>query len=163
MNATITTPTAENKHYLVAALENGTVIDHIPTGKAFFILRLLKLDNHHKQVSVGMHLSSAQMGSKDIIKVEGWELSPNEASQIAIFAPRATVNIIQDYRVIDKYVVKTPPSIAQYIICPNPNCITNHEKTSRLFYIESHRKESQLQCQFCEKVFSRNEINKYFL
>ena len=143
-------------------LEHGTVIDHIPAGKAFFILRLLKLEDHKSRAFMGINLSSEKMGTKDMIKVEGWELSESETTQIAIFAPQATVNIIQNARVISKSVVKIPRSIAHCIICPNANCITNHEQTSHLFHIDSDRKLIGLRCHFCEKVFSQHEITKYF-
>lgn len=143
-------------------LEHGTVIDHIPEGKAFLITRLLNLESHKALVSIGMNLSSEKMGLKDMIKVEGWELSPSETTQIAIFAPQATVNIIQNSRVISKYAVKIPSSISHCIICPNANCITNHEPTSHLFHINSDRKMIQLRCHFCEKTFSKHEITQYF-
>lgn len=143
-------------------LEQGTVIDHIPAGKAFLILRMLKLEDHKKHAFMGINLPSNKIRLKDIIKVEGWELSENETTQIAIFAPDATVNIIQNSSVISKYTVKIPPTIAHCIICPNANCITNHEKTSHLFHIDSDRKMIQLRCHFCEKTFSKHEITQYF-
>lgn len=143
-------------------LEHGTVIDHIPAGKAFFILKLLKLEDQKSRAFVGVNLFSEKMGSKDMIKVEGLELSEDETSQIAIFAPQATVNIIQDSRVISKSVVKIPLSVSHCIICPNGNCITNHEPTSHLFHIDADRKMIHLRCHYCEKVFSQEEIRQYF-
>lgn len=153
--------TLQQQHYSVAAIENGTVIDHIPAGKAILLLRLLKLNAHRREVTVGINLPSTQMVSKDIIKVSGWELSSQETSQIAIFAPRATISIIQNYRVVNKYVVKIPPTIDYGLVCPNPHCITNYEKAISTFYVESHRKEIRLRCKFCEKTFLQHEITNH--
>lgn len=143
-------------------LEQGTVIDHIPAGQAFFIMRLLKLEALKARAFVGVNLASEKMGFKDMIKVEGRELTENETTQIAIFAPKATVNIIQNSEVVNKYAVKIPTTISHCIICPNANCITNHEQTTHLFHIDSDRKVIRLRCHFCEKTFSKQEITQYF-
>jgi len=152
----------ENKSLAVVAIENGTVIDHIPAGKGILILQLLALESHRNKVTVGMNLPSAQMKAKDLIKIENRELLFSETSQIAIFAPRATINIIENYHVAKKYVVELPTSIEHFVICPNPRCITNHEKVSRQYEVSSLRKqEILLKCKFCEKTFNRSEINRY--
>lgn len=150
-------PAAGSQNLSVTAIKEGTVIDHITAGKAIFLLRILKLESHRKQVTVGLNLPSTKMKFKDLVKVEGWELSENETSQIAIFSPKATISIIRNFRVVNKYVVSLPPVIEEFVICPNPTCITNHEKTRRLFYLTS-RKEIQLRCKYCEKTFSQSEI-----
>lgn len=139
----------------VAAIENGTVIDHITAGKAIFLLRLLKLEMHRNQITVGLNLPSSRFKIKDLIKVDSWELTPKESSQIAIFSPSTTINIIQNYRVVNKFNVTIPSTISHIIICPNANCITNHEKTERLFFISHFKKEVQLQCKYCENLFFR--------
>jgi aspartate carbamoyltransferase regulatory subunit len=145
----------------VAAIESGTVIDHIDAGKSILLLRLLKLEAHTMQVTVGINLLSAQMGMKDVIKADKRELSLQEASRIAVFSPQATINIIRNFAVVEKAAVTMPAVIEHCIICPNPQCITNHEKTSRSFDVLTHRKLIQLQCAFCERVWSRHEITQY--
>ena len=147
----------------VTAIQDGTVIDHINVGKAIRLLQLLKLESHNRQVTVGLHLPSGAMTLKDIIKIEGRELSPAEASKIAIFAPKATINIIQNYRVVDKYKVTLPPSIEEFVICPNANCITNHERAKRAFFVNACKKEIALQCRYCEKAFNLCDIAHYDL
>lgn len=147
----------------VAAIENGTVIDHIAEGKAILLVRLLKLENHRKPVTLGLNLPSASRGKKDLIKVEGKELSGDEISQIAIFSPNTTLNIIQNYKVIKKVLVEATTDISHVIICPNLQCISNHERTSRRFHVVNDRKEIQLQCHYCEKIFLSHEITQYDL
>ena len=154
--------TQENEKILpVAAIENGTVIDHITAGKAILLLRLLKLETQRNQITVGLNLPSSRFRIKDLIKVSSWELTPKETSQIAIFSPSATINIIQNYRVVNKFTVTIPSTISHIIICPNHNCITNHERAERLFHISHLRKEIQLQCKYCEKIFFMDDISQY--
>jgi aspartate carbamoyltransferase regulatory subunit len=154
--------TQENEKILpVAAIENGTVIDHITAGKAILLLRLLKLEMPRYQITLGLNLPSSRFRIKDLIKVSAWELTPKETSQIAIFSPSATINIIQNYRVVNKFAVTIPTTVSHIIICPNQNCITNHEKAERLFFVSSVRKEVQLKCKYCEKSFFLDDITQY--
>src|SRR5438105_100572 len=110
--------TCSSKTMAVAAIRNGTVIDHIGIGKALKIIRLLKLENYPKPITLGLNLPSNTYGYKDIIKVEDMELTPDEANQVAIFAPSATINIICDYEVHKKYRVEMPATLEKVISCP---------------------------------------------
>lgn len=152
----------DDKFRPIATIENGTVIDHISSGKAIFLLRLLKLENHPKSIMIGLNLPSSRMKTKDLIKVEGWDISEKEASQIAIFSSQTTINIIQNHRVAHKYVVSLPETIEGFMICPNPQCITNHETTPTYFTIIPNRSEILLQCKFCEKIFHHNAMTGVF-
>ena len=54
-----------NKEELqVAALQNGTVIDHIPTDKLFTIVSLLGLKNSDLNITIGNNLPSKKLGKK---------------------------------------------------------------------------------------------------
>ncbi len=151
----------QEKKLLVSAIKNGTVIDHVACGQAFTIIRLLNLLQHKKIVTVGLNLPSKSMGCKDLIKVEGIELTPNEANRVAIFSPESSVNIIRNYNVIKKFFVTIPEKISRLIVCPNPKCITNHDRMESLFLVRKEGKEIKLHCYYCEKTFSNNEINQY--
>lgn len=154
---------AEKKQLPVAAIDYGTVIDHIPAGKAIILMKVLQLDSHLERVTCGLNLPSVRMKLKDLIKVDGRVLSKVESSQVAIFAPNATISIIEKYNVIEKYTVSLPEQIEQIIYCPNSQCITNHEKASRVFFISQHKHHVHLQCKYCEKIFLQNEITRYAL
>ncbi|MEI8365991.1 MAG: aspartate carbamoyltransferase regulatory subunit [Parachlamydiaceae bacterium] len=151
------------KSHSVASIEHGTVIDHILPGKAILLLRLLKLENHHNQITIGLNLPSGRMKTKDLIKVSGWELTPKETSQIAVFSLGTTINIISNYQVVKKIPVILPETIEDILVCPNANCITHKESTSRRFLVKSHRKEIQMECSFCERCVYLNEITGYIL
>ena len=134
----------------VTAICDGTVIDHLRAGLALRILQLLKLQQ--ERVTIGMNLKSASMGFKDLIKIEGVFLSKDQTAQIALFSPLATVNVIQECRVIQKYKVSLPKQIDSVISCPNRLCITNHEKIPTRFSIQATPQCAILRCYFCEKT-----------
>ena len=144
------------KERSVAAIENGTVIDHIPAGQGMRIVRLLKLADHKKKVTLGLNLPSKSLGYKDLIKVEGREISEEEANQIALFAPKATLNIIRNFQIQKKFSVTLPDSISKILTCPNSTCITNHEPVVTCFDVSRFGQKVLLQCTYCEKGFTHD-------
>mgnify|MGYP002761034527 CR=1 FL=1 len=109
----------------VSQIENGTVIDHITGGQAFNVLAILGIDvSSGEEVSVGMNVPSDRLGRKDIVKVEGRELSQDEVDVLSLIAPAATINIIRNFDVIEKARVTLPESVSGVLSCPNANCIT---------------------------------------
>jgi aspartate carbamoyltransferase regulatory subunit len=56
---------------------DGTVIDHIAAGNALAVLRILGIKGREGTVvSILMNVPSKTLGKKDIVKIEGRELSP---------------------------------------------------------------------------------------
>ena len=102
----------ENKKLSVEAIENGTVIDHIPAGLGLTILRQFKLLHYGSAVTVGFNLPSKTQGSKDIIKISGVAFDDAAANRLALFAPEATVNTIADFKVVVKRHLTLPDKIA---------------------------------------------------
>ena len=153
--------TSEIKHLQVAAIKNGSVIDHITAGHALKLIRLLNLASKKTMVTVGLNLPSKLMTYKDIIKVEGRALTPEEAGYVALFAPHATINIIANYQVVKKMPVKLPKTIRAVVVCPNTTCVSNSEPMASLCLIEEHGEQIALRCHYCNKVFGRDEIAEY--
>jgi aspartate carbamoyltransferase regulatory subunit len=149
------------KQYAVSAICNGTVIDHIHAGSALRIIKLLRLAEHEKMVTLGLNLPSKRLGLKDLIKVEERKLDPDEVNQVALFAPNATISIIENYEVIQKYPIALPDTINSVIPCPNPRCISNHEKIpSYLYVIQKMDQSVRLRCHYCRKSISQEEIKQ---
>lgn len=144
-----------NKNLQVEAIQNGTVIDHIPAGQGIKILKHLHLLESQVRVTVGFNLPSKAMGLKDIIKVESRLFSKGEANELAIFAPHATINIIKDYKVEKKAEMALPPSIKGFFSCPNSNCITHDEPIASHFLLSERQDMAVLRCKYCEKAFTR--------
>ena len=75
----------------VRAIENGTVIDHIPSDCLFKIIKILDLENDPHRITFGTNLESKRMGSKAIIKINDRFCRQEEINRIAIVAPMAKV------------------------------------------------------------------------
>ncbi len=93
---------------LVAAIQNGTVIDHIPSEKTYQVATLLELDQMTNPVTIGYNLRSKKLGSKGIIKIEDKFFSDEEISRLSVVAPNIVLNIIRDYEVVEKKTATTP-------------------------------------------------------
>ncbi len=142
------------KEMRVRRIEHGTVIDHITAGQALNVLRILGVSGTTSAVvSVAMNVPSGAIGSKDIVKVEGRELKEEEVDRISLIAPNATINIIRDFEVIEKYRVDLPERLDGLVKCSNPNCISNtNEPLISKFLV--NKKPVELRCFYCDHVIS---------
>lgn len=147
-----------NKTLSVAAIKHGTVIDHITAGQALKLIKLLKLNEQQNPVTIGLNLPSKTTGRKDIIKIENFVLTDQLAHEVSVFAPAATINLINDFQVYKKIQTKLPSEIKVIFTCANRNCITQQEKLDTHFYIKSYGKKINLVCHFCEKSFDLDDM-----
>ncbi|MCH4156224.1 MAG: aspartate carbamoyltransferase regulatory subunit [Muribaculaceae bacterium] len=141
----------------VAALENGTVIDHIPTQSLFKVVNLLGIKNLKNSVTIGFNLDSSKCGKKGIIKVADVFFPEETLNRIAIIAPNAVINIIHDYEVVEKHAVTLPDDIIGIVKCNNPKCITNNEPMKTHFHVVD-RNNMVLKCHYCERPVTEDEI-----
>lgn len=137
----------EAKKLAVAALENGTVIDHLPCGTVYKVVRILGLANTHSSVTIGDNLPSNRMGCKGIIKVADTEFDDSALNRIAVIAPNAVVNTIRNYEVVSKRKVQLPPVLKGVVRCSNPKCITNNEPMATRFDVQADG--HTLRCHYC--------------
>ncbi|MCD4736046.1 MAG: aspartate carbamoyltransferase regulatory subunit [Bacteroidales bacterium] len=145
------------KELKVSAIENGTVIDHIPPESVFQVIRILNLSNIPNPIMIGTNLDSRKYGKKGIIKVSNKYFESEELNKIALVAPSATLIVIKDYTVVFKEQVEIPNNINKIVKCINPNCITNHEKIPTKFTVLD-KENLNLQCYYCEKTTKKAEI-----
>jgi aspartate carbamoyltransferase regulatory subunit len=147
------------KELKVQPIRNGTVIDHIESGMALNVLKILGItsDNIRSTISVAMHVRSKKGEWKDIVKIEDRELFAREVDRIALISPRATINIIRDYNVAEKRKVKIPPVIRGIVRCANPNCITNSNEPVETEFSVIREFPLTLKCHFCDRTQSRVE------
>ena len=141
----------------VAALQNGTVIDHIPTDKLFTIVNLLKLMNVENNMTIGNNLESKKLGKKGIIKVADRFFTDEEISRLSVVAPNVKLNIISDYEVVEKKQVIMPDEIRGIVKCNNPKCITNNEPMATIFHVID-KEQGTLKCHYCEKEQNKETI-----
>jgi len=140
--------TGNKKELAVAAIKNGTVIDHITSDALFAAVRILGIENMGKSVTIGNNLHSKRLGTKGIIKVADTEFEQCVLDRIAIIAPTAVVNIIRDYTVVEKRPVTLPDTLTGIVRCPNPKCISNNEPMASRFEVVD-RNDIDLCCHYC--------------
>jgi aspartate carbamoyltransferase regulatory subunit len=146
------------KELKVAALRNGTVIDHIPADKLYTVVSILHLDTCEHQITIGNNLDSAKVGKKGIIKISDRAFAEDETNKIALIAPNAKINIIRDFLVVEKRPLILPAEIKEIVQCANPNCITNNQPVTTRFHVQNHDGEIMLKCHYCEREVQRDKV-----
>jgi aspartate carbamoyltransferase regulatory subunit len=147
----------------VSKIKDGTVIDHISGGHALDVVKILGITGKEKKViTIAINVPSKRFKTKDIVKIEGRELNPQEVHKIALLAPHATINIIRNYKVIEKQRVKLPKMIENIIKCANPACISNsNEPIQTKFYVESEE-PLLLKCHYCGFIIEKKDVLEQF-
>ena len=140
------------KELVVSALENGTVLDHIPAQYVYKALDLLGLKDIENQITIGINLASKIYGKKGIIKIADKFFEDDELNKLSLIAPDATVNVIKDFKVVEKKKLEIPREIRGIGRCMNPKCVTNHQPIETRFSTAKKGDEISLLCHFCEKT-----------
>ena len=135
---------------MVTAIENGTVIDHIPTEKTYEVASLLHLQALTTPVTIGCNYRSKKIGRKGIIKITDKFFTEEEISRLSVVAPKIVLNIIRNYEVVEKKTVETPDELRGIVKCNNPKCITNNEPMQTIFNVIDKEK-GILKCHYCDK------------
>lgn len=147
----------------VSKIKDGTVIDHVTSGHALDVVKLLGITGRAGGVvTVAMNVPSKDFGLKDMVKVEGRELSSKEVDKIALLAPHATINIVRDYEVVEKQRVKLPSVLRGILGCANPACVSNsNEPVQPTFYVKGEE-PLRLKCHYCGYVMEKLDVLKQF-
>ena len=146
------------KELVVSALENGTVLDHIPAENVYKALDILNLKGIENQITIGINLNSRQHGRKGIIKIADKFFADEELNKLALLAPEATVNVIRDFKVVEKKKVVMPEEVIGIARCMNPKCVTNHQPIDTWFKTIEEGNEISLLCHYCEKITDSKHI-----
>ena len=146
------------KELVVSALENGTVLDHIPAENVYKALDILNLKGIESQITIGINLVSKIHGKKGIIKIADKFFEDDELNKLALIAPNATVNVIKDFKVVEKKKLVMPKEVIGIARCRNPKCVTNHQPIKTRFETVEKNNEIQLLCHFCEKITTTKYI-----
>ncbi len=135
---------------LVAAINNGTVIDHIPPSKTYQVANLLDLVDEQHPVTIGYNYPSSKIGRKGIIKVSDRFFTTEEINKLSVIAPNIVINVIKDYEVVEKIMVNTPDTLIGIVKCNNPKCVTNNEPMPTVFHV-SDKEHGIIHCHYCDK------------
>ena len=159
---------SEGRELLIRAIKHGIVIDHIPSEKVFAIVEILKLKEYSERITVATNMPSSSLGRKGIIKIEEKILEEKELKNISLLAPNVTINIIDNYEVVEKSKLEKLDKVIGLMKCDNPKCISNHENIETKFIRIKENSEnldennleekSKYKCFYCEKVILEDEI-----
>ena len=139
------------------------MIDHITAGHALDVLKILRItDQVNGIVTVGMNVPSKTLGLKDMVKIEGRELKSEEVDKIALLAPHASINIIRNYKVVDKQLVRLPNIIREIVKCANPACISNSKEPVKSTFYVDNKEPLRLRCHYCGYIMEKQDIPKQF-
>ncbi|MEN6444043.1 MAG: aspartate carbamoyltransferase regulatory subunit [Methanoregula sp.] len=147
---------AANQDLLISRIKNGTVIDHITGGEALNVMKILGITGSTTEsLSIATNVPSRNMGKKDIVKLANRELLKTEVDRIALISPKATINIVRNFKVCEKKGVEIPILIEGSVRCPNPGCISNtNEPIKSRFAVLPEGKG--LRCLYCESVIKKD-------
>ncbi len=132
----------------IDSIKNGIVIDHIRSKKGMEIYEALKLKDLDCSVAIITNAKSGKMGRKDIIKIDK-EMEIN-MDVIGFIEPNATINVVKNDKLVDKYNVQLPEKIVNIARCQNPRCITSIEKDLDQIFTLTDKEKQVYRCQYCE-------------
>ena len=147
----------KKKELQVAALENGTAIDHIPPEQLFKVAHLIGLNTMDNPITLGNNFKSKKMGRKGMIKIADKFFEEDEINRIALVAPNVVLNIIRDYEVVEKKFVSLPDELVGVVKCNNPKCISNNEPMHSQFYV-TDKEIGTIKCRYCERKINKEDI-----
>jgi aspartate carbamoyltransferase regulatory subunit len=151
------------KTLIVSKIRDGTVIDHITRGHALDVLRVLDVNGKKGEtLAIAINVPSRKIGVKDMVKFEGRELKSEEVDKIALLAPNATINIIREYDVVEKQVVKLPNVLKGIVKCVNPTCISNSKEPIQSTLTIKQEDPFLAKCHYCGYAMEKNDLLKQF-
>ena len=149
----------EQSDLMVRRIKDGTVIDHINEGKGLKVLAALEIDGSDGNViTIALNVPSGKLKKKDMIKVEGRFLEDGDTNKLAVIAPSSTVNIIKDYKLVEKRRVSLPNQIEEIFRCSNPDCITNSQEHIESTMEVIDKEDLVLKCRFCGRILDVNDL-----
>jgi len=144
---------------MVRRIKEGTVLDHIDEGKGLQVLNALRIDGKDGSlITVALNVPSGKFKKKDIIKVENKFLKDDDTNKLAVIAPKATINIIKDYKLIEKRRVALPNEINRIFRCSNPDCISNSTEHIESVMDVIDKEGRVLKCRYCSRVLDVNKL-----
>ncbi len=152
--------TMSESELLVRRINDGTVIDHIDEGKGLHVLSAMNIDGKDGElVTIALNVPSGKYSKKDIIKIEGKFLKTDDTNKLAIIAPKATINIIRGYKLVEKRRVALPDEIGRIFQCTNLDCITNSAETIDTVMDVVEKQGPVLKCRYCSRILDVNRLD----
>ncbi len=149
----------EQSELMVRRIKEGTVIDHIDEGKGLQVLNALGIDGKDGSlITIALNVPSGKFKKKDIIKVENKFLKDDDTNKLAVIVPNATINIIKNYKLVEKRRVSLPNEVDRIFRCSNPECITNSTEHIESIMDVIDKEGRVLKCRYCSRVLDVNQL-----
>lgn len=149
----------QESELMVRRIKEGTVLDHIDEGKGLQVLNALRIDGRDGSlITIALNVPSGKFKKKDIIKIENKFLKDDDTNKLAVIAPKATINIIKDYKLVEKRRVALPNEIDRIFRCSNPDCITNSTEHIESVMDVIEKEKRVLKCRYCSRVLDVNKL-----
>lgn len=149
----------QESELMVRRIKEGTVIDHIDEGKGLQVLGALRINGQDGSlITIALNVPSGKFKKKDIIKVENKFLADDDTNKLAVIAPKATINIIKNYKLVEKRRVALPNEIDRIFRCSNPDCITNSKEHIESIMDVIDKEGRVLKCRYCGRVLDVNRL-----
>ncbi|CAD6368526.1 aspartate carbamoyltransferase regulatory subunit [Candidatus Nitrosarchaeum limnium] len=149
----------QESELMVRRIKEGTVLDHIDEGKGLQVLNALRIDGKDGSlITIALNVPSGKFKKKDIIKVENKFLKDDDTNMLSVIAPKATINIIKDYKLVEKRRVALPNEIDRIFRCSNPDCITNSTEHIESVMDVIDKEGRVLKCRYCSRVLDVNKL-----
>ena len=149
----------EQSELLVRRIKEGTVIDHIDEGKGLQVLSALRIDGKDGSlITIALNVPSGKFKKKDIIKVENKFLKDDDTNKLAVIVPKATINIIKNYKLVEKRRVALPNEVDRIFRCSNPDCITNSTEHIESVMDVIDKEARILKCRYCSRMLDVNQL-----
>jgi aspartate carbamoyltransferase regulatory subunit len=105
-----------------------------------------------------LNVPSGKFKKKDIIKVENKFLKDDDTNKLAVIAPKATINIIKEYKLVEKRRASLPNEIDRIFRCSNPDCITNSTEHIESVMDVIDKEGMVLKCRYCARILDVNQL-----
>ena len=149
----------EQSELMVRRIKEGTVIDHIDEGKGLQVLNALGIDGKDGSlITIALNVPSGKFKKKDIIKVENKFLKDDDTNKLAVIVPNATINIIKNYKLVEKRRVALPNEVDRIFRCSNLECITNSTEHIESIMDVMDKEGRVLKCRYCSRVLDVNKL-----
>jgi len=156
----------KERQMLIPKIEEGTVIDKIPAGKSFQIIKILKVEIETAQpIAIGFKVISRQMKVKDIVKLTNRVLTEKELRSIWLISPDVKISVISNYEVTEQYLLSSKVFDNKFegvLKCINPTCATNFREPVTPKFLVMDRNPLLVRCRYCDQVMLEDNVRAQF-
>ena len=137
---------------VVDSIEKGIVIDHITAGLGLTVINYLGLDMRENTIAYIMNATSKKHGRKDVVKIEN--VVDVDLAILGLIDNNATVNIIENGKIVKKINLELPEKVVNVIKCKNPRCVTSIEVNApQIFHLTSSELR-EYSCDYCDDLIA---------